>query len=129
MCSSKLLDAVAQGRCTPRARQRPRACTLGMRLRAALRWRAARAWISTPGWLSLYVLNTCSFLVGMVVLRVISVVCARARPVGAHACAALPSCGAMGARQLGQAKAPHRRCTVSADPRSFAASWREAHIL
>jgi len=48
-------------------------------MRAALRWRAARAWIRTPGWLSLYVLNTCSFFVGMVVLRVISVVCARPR--------------------------------------------------
>ena len=30
--------------------------------------------MSTPGWLSAYVENTCSFLVGMVVLRGISVV-------------------------------------------------------
>ena len=32
-------------------------------------------WMSTPGWLSEYVENTCSFLVGIVVFLLMSVVC------------------------------------------------------
>ena len=106
---------------SPRFRQRPRACTRGMR--AAQGWLAERAWISTPGWLSLYVLNTCSFLVGMVVLRVISVVCAsqHSRSAPMHV-PPLPGLGALGARQLGHTQAPHHACTVSADPHFSAVS-------
>mmetsp|Transcript_11053 Transcript_11053/g.47204 ORF Transcript_11053/g.47204 Transcript_11053/m.47204 type:complete len:423 (+) Transcript_11053:547-1815(+) len=61
---------------TPRgAGGMPCSSNLPSRLLSLVRLRSpSNTWISTPGWLSEYVENTCSFLVGMVVLRGMSTV-------------------------------------------------------
>mmetsp|Transcript_22411 Transcript_22411/g.42738 ORF Transcript_22411/g.42738 Transcript_22411/m.42738 type:complete len:337 (-) Transcript_22411:604-1614(-) len=53
----------------------PDSSNLPKRLLSRVRERSpSNTWIRTPGWLSAYVENTCSFLVGMVVLRGIKTV-------------------------------------------------------
>ena len=54
----------------------PDSSNLPSRLLSLVRDRSpSKTWMSTPGWLSEYVEKTCSFLVGMVVFRLIKVVC------------------------------------------------------